>query len=844
MSRFRVLAACCLLLGAAVHAAPQPGYTKIYIRKLLPLNTTSVAPSLDPALVSSYGGTIVDDTPGYMVLAAPATSIPALTQLVAPLADTVQVRDDFDILKFASAPIDARLGEPAYPLAWYRPVALPAPARDAYVIQFVAPAHHEWLDTLVRLGAMIVEYIPENGYLILADAPTLATAVQQLPIQYAGLQQPYHKISPELWSTAAFVDVTISLLNVPERADADALLASVSVQTLRDIEDVGDRAMMRVTVPASAIAQLAALPAVRWIEVYHPGTMSGEREAHLVAGDTLATLSGNVWKPVPGTYSTWIDSKGVGNYTTAIKVGTIDLGFDAQSPPAAFKDFLSHTGQSFVTVLNETSVNGGPGALVTSDCYGHGTMTAGVLAGNAGDSFSTTVRDHGANFGDANYLMGQGVAPGVPLTVAKIIDEDIPSNCAAGFLCNKPFATVFGDLTGLGVSIVSSSMNEYNDTTYNADTQTFDKIIRHANGNDQTGSAVAIVEAAGNQHSKANQTSPNVVAPATAKNVLTVGGTESYNPIADYPLPQGFGNYLDMIGPDANNGYDIWELSCIGPTRDGRNKPDVVAPATAIESTRTRDTQACSVGNGSVGGTIDTSDPNQEHIWSRGTSFSAPAAAGAEVLLATWFKNKALTMPSPAMLKAMMVTFAQDVYPGGRSPSPAVVHPPDKYQGWGKADLTRAFKTDGRYYWLDQPNTLMVAPAIGRPPISLTVKDTTRAVTVTLVWTDPPGPTGTSKELVNDVNLEVCGSTCRQEQFHGNQFDPNGFSTKTDALHIIPFDTLNNVEVVKFMPSSITGTTFTVNIGVTLAGDCLNVWQPTSTMQQDFALFVDNVVGQ
>ena len=553
-----------------------------------------------------------------------------------------------------------------------------------------------------------------------------------------------------------------------------------------------------------------------------------------MAGDTLATLSSGVWKPVPGDYLVWLTSKGINNYVTSYKVGTIDTGFDTAQPPAAFKDFLSHTGSSFVTVLNETTGS----SNTTSDCAGHGTMVAGVLAGNAGDTFSTSVRDIGSSYADANYLMGQGVAPGVPITIAKIIDYDSPSTCTPGVLCNKPFPTVFGDLTSRGVNLVSSSVNEYGHTDYNVDSQTFDKIVRHSTGSD-TGVPVAITIAAGNQQSINNQTTL-VVAPATAKNVLTVGGTESYNPIPSPPYPLPPIVPLKMIGVDANNGYDIWKLSCFGPTPDGRTKPDVVAPATAVESPRTRDTQTCTVGSGSVGGLIDTMDVNQEHLWSRGTSFSAPAAAGAEVLLATWFKNTTSTLPSPAMLKAMAVTFATDLYPGGRAPSPAVGHAPNRYQGWGKTDLTRAFKTDGRYYWADQASTLITAPAIGLPPISLTIKDTTRPVTVTLAWTDPPGATGTGKALVNDGDLLVCGASCRTEQFHGNQFDANGYSHRTDALHIIPFDSLNNIEVVKFLPSQISTTTFQIQISVTLAGDCLDVWNPTTTLRQDFALFVDN----
>jgi hypothetical protein len=831
----------------AAVARPSAGTVKVYITKFqTPGLTNGASVPVDSNLLAAAGAAVIDDEQNYLVISVPSANIGVLQRGLAGQVQGFEVRNDFDVLDFKTSPIDVRQPVPTYPLGWARSVPLPDPSRDLFVIQFASTPLQEWLDQLRAAGLVVIDYIPQNGYTVLGSLAAIESALQALPIQYFALHQPMNKVSDEVRQQGEeFVDISVAVLAAPEAGDVENLLAAEAVYGVVRGDEAGDRRILRATVSSGTLPQLAAFPAVIWIEVHHPITLSGEREAHLVAGDTLVTNSGSpaVLKPALGDYRSWITSKGLSNYKTAVKVAILDTGFDQDNAPTAFKDFRNDANQPFVTVKNYTS-NNQSGA--NSDCYGHGTMVAGVLAGNAGGPSSTQTKDNGSQHSDNDYFMGLGVAPSVPLISGRIINYLASAPCnGSNCFFPQPWTTIYADLLAKGVSISSNSFNLYPDTSYSVDSQTFDKIVRHANGID-TGSPMTVYFSAGNQQSTGPTQPPNVMAPATGKNVTTVGGTENFNPNT-YPDPNP-----NIISPTAtkgiyaDNGNDIWSLSCYGPTTDGRIKPDLVAPASAIESPRTRDTDACksSIPIASVGAVIDTSSPaDQQHLWSQGTSFASPAAAGAGVLLSTWYRNThSGTAPSPAMLKAMQTNLALDLYPGGRSPSPTVIHPPDLFQGWGKTDLTRAFKTDGRYLWNDQVAANILTPS--KPLVFLPsvlgkyqIKDSTKPVRVTLVWSDAPGSTAGGTALVNDLNLIVNAGGVAVFCL-GND---NNLSTGRCNVHASggTYDHKNNVEQVVFTQQDL-GVTFNIEIfGSTIAADGINAWSGT-TLRQDFALFIEN----
>jgi hypothetical protein len=187
------------------------------------------------------------------------------------------------------------------------------------------------------------------------------------------------------------------------------------------------------------------------------------------------------------------------------------------------------------------------------------------------------------------------------------------------------------------------------------------------------------------------------------------------------------------------------------------------------------------------------------------------------------------------MIKAMEITLARSLLP-----NTTYGFPWQYQQGWGRLDLTNAFKTDGRYMW----NSGTVTSTATDVRLNYTIKDLSRPVTVTLVWTDFPGTTSASQALVNDLDLKV---TSNRHYFYGNNFDPvSGRSIVFLPLGQNPtLDRKNNVEQVRFLAADEGGSN-QVQIDITvpfLRHDAINLRSP-GIPQQDYALFIDNVVGQ
>ena len=77
-----------------------------------------------------------------------------------------------------------------------------------------------------------------------------------------------------------------------------------------------------------------------------------------------------------------------------------------------------------------------------------------------------------------------------------------------------------------------------------------------------------------------NDLPASIAIPATAKNVITVGASESFRPTDanGQPLVNGCGAGAAF----ADNALDGVGFSARGPVQDGRAKPDLVAPGTHI----------------------------------------------------------------------------------------------------------------------------------------------------------------------------------------------------------------------------------------------------------------------
>ncbi len=330
-----------------------------------------------------------------------------------------------------------------------------------------------------------------------------------------------------------------------------------------------------------------------------------------------------------------------------------------------------------------------------------------------------------------------------------------------------------------------------------------------------------------------------VTAPSTAKNVISVGATTKGEP------------------------EQIAAFTAFGPTDDGRFKPEIVAPGNAIFGATSQATYtqplcggcdpsnpvppACSNNFHLVGTITELYGPaSGVHIINYGTSFAAPAVSGGIQLMWWWFQNKlGMLQPSPAMAKAYLCNAARYI-PLTNSLTGTGDRLPSIAQGMGRMDLTRMF--DGIPRLLRDETTpravdnalLATNPVVTQTffnrsgqsyELSGVVASNTTPFRVTLAWTDAPGVPNASKELVNDLDLQV---TVGGQTYKGNVFGTE-FSTVDPSRGA---DTVNNMESV-FLPAGTTGTWSVLVRASTIAGQGVTNIKNT-TLGQDFALVVYN----
>jgi len=286
----------------------------------------------------------------------------------------------------------------------------------------------------------------------------------------------------------------------------------------------------------------------------------------------------------------------------------------------------------------------------------------------------------------------------------------------------------------------------------------------------------------------------SVTAPATAKNILTVGASENdrqgdyaCDTELEYSACESFGGQ-NRVGESAGNAEQVAFFSGRGPTRDGRIKPDVVAPGTWVLS-------------GYAGLYREGYDPEpnpvtglfQEDGWGTpqgpeykyfgGTSMANPMVAGAAAVVRDYYRKAHRHPASAALVKATLINSAVDLLDENADGVNDNAFPiPNHHEGWGRVDLSAAVDDshffDDRWWGLEtgKINTYEVE-SDGIIPLK-----------ITLVWTDRESLGIAGKNLVNDLDLVV-------ESPSGDQYVGNHFSSGWSIAGGTP-DRLNNVESV------------------------------------------------
>ncbi|MGC8887179.1 MAG: S8 family serine peptidase [Verrucomicrobiia bacterium] len=439
--------------------------------------------------------------------------------------------------------------------------ALPIPSllQNTNTRSFIVQARGAMNDT-IRNGlkmakATIVSYIPNNAYLVRANSSDPKILAQIPGVQAVVAYEPYFKLSGEL----------IELVNRTDQKE-DSLTVHVlgykgEGERLKDeLKSLGARFLAEqqnpfgpqytVEIGVNVLIDVARSDYVQILEKAHKRASANDR-SRVMVGVSLSLTN---------------DANPLGLTGKDVLVNINDTGVDASHPDLAGR------------VTAQT-----PGLL--TDAAGHGTHVAGTIAGNG--AMSSTVVNAPGSPPNSNF---RGMAPEARLYVQG----------ASPLL--GPLSTDQAMQAGAARTNARISNNSWfyvGDFSYSLASASYDMAVRDSLPEQPGMQQVIYVFAAGNRGSGdpyGSGGNPNtILAPATAKNVITVGATEAARHVTNTVVVGNETNAPFVTLTDSDN--QVAAFSSRGNVGIGveglfgRFKPDVVAPGTLLISTRSQQYQ-------------------------------------------------------------------------------------------------------------------------------------------------------------------------------------------------------------------------------------------------------------
>jgi Subtilase family len=801
-----------MMPSAAVRAlVPSRTHKKVVLRHIDANRGTP------PRIISDLDAQVIHEYASATAVYVREDHLPELMRRAAEQGLEATVRDDFERIELPNGRIDVRVGTAAsLPGKRLGPPAV-AGSPGLFILQFAGPITAEWEAAVVAEGAVLIQYVPYNAYLV-AARPEEMVAISRL--EFVQFHDVFHaalktQAAPKERGIAS--DLLVSIANTSGSSKVLDELARLSLVDLVT-EVVGERSeelRVRGTFDGADIDRIVDERLVFAVSQFPQVELSDERAAMSLGPhvDAAGALIGP-----GGRYKAWLESvcpSCTNLFAEGFRVGLADTGFwagpldaagGADAGPADLPNSRVTYGRDFVAGTTAHT------PTTFDDDEAHGTFVASVMAGNPAS---------GADSG--GFLYGTGVAPSAGVFVTKINLRPLASL--------TPVTHSAHDARSSGTFVQNHSYNEYivqgypscepqtSDGKYSILSRDFDRAVRDSNGVTFDGlTPITLVVSAGNQaQSRAKvfcsefPVSSMTVAPATAKNVISVGGAETPRSAAEAWGCQTAGS-SSVLNVE-------WD-SKRGTLDSGWFKPDLIAPASNVAGLRddtVKPTGFCPGFNQS------SILPPDTYAIGTGTSFAAPVATAA-ALLASRAYSATPGAASPALIKAMMVMSARSMKGGkdyadrlrggdAKNPATTIAAIPSQSQGFGRISLQDVLEPYPARSYFDQGHSLSVPGTSWSNTYK--VHDGARPVVVVLTWTDVPAQISvgemTTNPIVNDLDLSAYRGASCTERYVGNSLSAANEESVAVPCNGGTLDRKNNVEFIRLSPAA-AGSTFTVTV--------------------------------
>lgn len=593
--------------------------------------------------------------------------------------------------------------------------------RQMFVVQFKGSVNAKLKQSLSKQGISVYKYIPEDA-LIVEATQNLIEGIKPLLNTYVAYTADF-KRSENLEANSIFnreqsQNLTVTLFSENK---VNSTLEKISNSESFQVLSVNGRFINVVTTPQGE-AFLLNEDAVEYVEpMAEMQTMYMDLNSDNPARDTLA-----------------VEAE-LNGFETGTKVMNFSSAWDK-----------SFTGKNQIVAVADTGLDSGDLTTIHQDFKG--AVKQGLIVGIGGKSWGDPM-GHGTHV--AGSVLGRGTAKGGLLKGgaygASLVMEGMWSDIMDNLMVPK-LSDLFSQAKNAGATVHSNSWGSAkNFGVYDSmASQVDDFMFKNQD--------MLIVFAAGNNGVDKDKNgvidSDSISSPGVAKNCLTVGASENLldtggiqKQVKDLKnAAESWGAEPIFSSKVSDNANGIAIFSSRGPTKDGRTKPEVVAPGTNILSVRSQNPKA-----GVLWG-----EYNKDYVYSGGTSMATPLVSGAATVIRQYIQEKLnIAKPSGALLKAAVIASTQDLFPGqygeGSPTQELKTKRPNFDEGFGKVDLGQTV-SNLEFQGFDS--------SVGEGQsveFKFEVKSAAH-LTAVLSYFDAPAAAAATVTLVNNLDLQLVNS--------------------------------------------------------------------------------------